>query len=242
MKIRLDKLIVDNGLASTLKEAHGYIGAGQVYVNDTLSDKPGNKHDVSSTVHIKGQKRYVSRGGLKLARGLDSFEINIKEMVCIDVGASSGGFTDCLLQHGAKHVYAVDVAYGQFSWKLRQDKRVTVIERFNARNLSKKEIPEPVDLIVIDASFISLTKLLPPLLTLFGGTKRFIALIKPQFELPRDKVTSGGVVKDHLLHQQAVIKIKEYANALGLKTIGVVDSPIYGPKGNKEFVIYLSGS
>jgi 23S rRNA (cytidine1920-2'-O)/16S rRNA (cytidine1409-2'-O)-methyltransferase len=161
-------------------------------------------------------------------------------MICIDVGASSGGFTDCLLQHGAGKVYAVDVAYGMLDWKLRQDPKVVVIERFNARNISKNQIPEPVDLAVIDAAFISLTKLIPPLIPLFKKDIAIICLIKPQFELPRQLIPKGGVVKIPEHHQQAIDKIKTFAESLHLKTGRVEPSPILGPKGNKEFLLFIS--
>jgi len=241
LKKRLDQLLVDKGLATTIKEAQGYIRAGQVFVDDVCSDKPGTTHQELSAFSIKGLQRFVSRGGLKLEKALEHFGCDVHDFVCVDIGASTGGFTDCLLQNGAKHVYAVDVAYGQFAWKLRQDAKVTVIERFNARNLSRQEIINPVDLIVIDASFISLTKILPPLLSLFDTKKKVLALIKPQFELAKDLVGNGGVVKDAQLHEQVIQKIADFAvSALGLKVQGVVASPILGPKGNKEFVIYLT--
>lgn len=241
MKKRLDQLLIDKGHAATIKEAQGYIRAGQVFVDDVCSDKPGTTYQELAVISIKGVQRFVSRGGIKLEKALDYFECDVRDYVCVDIGASTGGFTDCLLQNGAKHVYAVDVAYGQFSWKLRQDTKVTVIERFNARNLSRQEIKNPVDLVVIDASFISLTKILPPLLNLFDSKKKILALIKPQFELAKDLVGSGGVVRDADHHEQAIQKIANYAiSKLGLKVQGVVPSPILGPKGNKEFIIYLS--
>lgn len=242
MNVRLDMLLVDRGLASSIKEAHGFILAGKVFVENALSDKPGNQHPRDAEIRIKDERKFVSRGGLKLDAGLDHFAIDVTGFTCIDIGASTGGFTDCLLQRGAGKVYAVDVAYGQFSWKLRQDKRVKVIERFNARNLSKTEIIEPVDLVVIDASFISLTKLLPPLPPLFRKKIRIIALVKPQFELPKNKV-ENGVVVDTALHEEAVNKIQDFANSqLNLKSLGIVTSPILGPKGNTEFVLYLTDS
>jgi 23S rRNA (cytidine1920-2'-O)/16S rRNA (cytidine1409-2'-O)-methyltransferase len=240
MKQRLDELLVSRGLTDTLLKARALIGAGQVMVNEQLADKAGAPFALEVTIQVKPSCPYISRGGLKLKGGLDAFAYDPSGQICADIGASSGGFTDCLLQHGARKVYAVDVGYGQLDWKLRQDPRVVVIERFNARQISKAQIPEPLDLAVIDSSFISLTKLIPPLLPLFGEALHLIALIKPQFELPRAKVPKGGVVCDPLLHEEAIAKIKLFGRQLGLSCQGVVRSPIVGPKGNSEFLIYLS--
>lgn len=242
LKIRLDELLVKHGIAETQKEAQALIGAGQVFANDFIADKPGKLVSLGTDIRLKIKCRYVSRGGLKLEKALEHFQIKVEGACCVDIGASTGGFTDCLLQHGAKRVYAVDVAYGQFAWNLRQDDRVIVVERFNARQLSQKEIPEPLDLAVIDASFISLTKLIPPLLQLPLEDKTILALIKPQFELAKDKVTKGGVVKDASLHQEAINKIRGFASKMNLSVIGVVQSPLLGPKGNKEFIIHLKGA
>lgn len=229
-------------MASDLKQARALIGAGQVVVNDTCSDKAGNLHDDAVDIRLKKLRRYVSRGGLKLAKALSHFQVNGEGLVCIDVGASTGGFTDCLLQHGVKCVYAVDVAYGQLAWKLRQDPRVIILERCNARNLSTNEIPIPLDLAVIDASFISLETLFPPLLPLFGKNIHILALIKPQFELPREMIEKGGVVRNEVYHRQAIEKISNFACQLNLSVAGIVPSPIRGPKGNQEFIISLQGA
>jgi 23S rRNA (cytidine1920-2'-O)/16S rRNA (cytidine1409-2'-O)-methyltransferase len=242
LKIRLDELLVQRQLAASLKQAQAMIGAGQVYVDETCSDKAGNIHNHDAGIRIKQKCSYVSRGGLKLEKSLSRFQLDITGFICADIGASSGGFSDCLLQHGAARVYAVDVAYGQFSWKLRQDPRVVVLERFNARNLTKEEIPESLDLAVIDASFISLTTLIPPLLPLFKENVTIIALIKPQFELPKELVERGGVVKKDQSHQQAIDTISQFSANRGLEVEGLVESPILGPKGNKEFLIHLSNS
>ncbi len=239
MKIRLDELLIKRGLVDSLELARALIGAGHVYVDENVADKPGSLYRIDCLVRLKEKKQYVSRGGHKLEKALAHFHLSASGLCCLDIGASTGGFTDCLLQHGARRVYAVDVAYGQIDWKLRQDDRVRVIERFNARNISIKQIPEPIQLAVIDASFISLTKLIPPLLNLPEEQKIIVALIKPQFELPRDKVSKGGVVRDHALHNQAIDKIIGFANGENLKITGVVQSPILGPKGNKEFMICL---
>jgi len=239
-KIRLDELIVRSGLSIDLNQAQRIIGAGEVSIDGRRADKSGTLYPDDVIPLVKRKEPYVSRGGYKIKGGLDSFAINPSGMICIDVGASSGGFTDCLLQHGAAKVYAVDVAYGMLDWKLRQNPNVIVIERFNARNISDKQIPEPIDLAVIDAAFISLTKLIPPLIPLFGNRIAIICLIKPQFELSRELIPKGGVVKDPEHHQQAIEKIQAFARAIGLKADRVEPSPILGPKGNKEFLLYIT--
>lgn len=238
-KKRLDELLLHSGLCTTLQQAQAFIGAGDVTVDGILSDKAGTLFPETTLPVLKNRCPYVSRGGYKLKGGLDSFSFDPSGLICLDIGASSGGFTDCLLQHGAEKVYAVDVAYGQLAWKLRQNKKVIVIERFNARRISTEQIPEPVDLAVIDAAFISLTKLIPPLIPLFGKEVAIIALIKPQFELPRNLVPKGGVVKNSLHHQIAIDKITAFATQSGLRYRDVVTSPILGPKGNKEFLLFL---
>lgn len=217
------------------------IGAGEVLVNEQTADKAGVAYPEDIAIRTKQKCRYVSRGGLKLERGLEAFEVDPTGMCCLDVGASSGGFTDCLLQHGAAKVYAVDVAYGQLDWKLRSDDRVVVIERFNARKLQLSDLGEPVQLAVMDTSFISITKIIPALLPLFRDQAQLIALIKPQFELAQHKVGKGGVVKEPELHQEAIDKIVDFAASLNLLVEGVVTSPILGPKGNTEFLIHLKG-
>ena len=234
-------MLVQRNVATNLQQARALIGAGQVLVNDACSDKAGNLHDDDVDIRLRKLRRYVSRGGLKLERALSHFQINGEGLVCIDVGASTGGFTDCLLQHGVKCVYAVDVAYGQLAWKLRQDPRVIILERCNARNLTTHEIATPLDLAVIDASFISLKALIPPLFPLFGKSIDILALIKPQFELPRDMVERGGVVRNAMYRKQAIEKITDFACQLNLTVAGVVQSPIRGPKGNIECIISLQG-
>lgn len=241
MKTRLDQLLIDRNLARSLAEAQAMIGAGEVYVDDRPADKPGRLYPPTSVLRLKEKCPYVSRGGLKLAEGLSHFHIDVEDKVCLDVGASTGGFTDCLLQHNARAVYAVDVAYGQLAWKIRQDPRVVVLERFNAKNITAKDIHNSqLDLAVMDASFISITTLLPPLVNLFTSTAAVLALIKPQFELPKNLVGEGGVVTDSTLHRQAIDKIIRFAERMGLKCHGVTDSPLLGPKGNREFLIFLS--
>ena len=240
MKQRLDLLLVERGFAPNVETAARMIGAGEVLVNETLADKVGEQFPGDVSIRIKQKCPYVSRGGLKLEKGLKSFSVNPSGLCCLDVGASSGGFTDCLLQHGAAKVHAVDVAYGQLDWKIRQDPRVVVKERFNARKITPGTFSDPIDLAVMDVSFISLTSIIPVLLPLFKGDVSILALIKPQFELPKEKIAKGGVVRDPELHREAVDKITAFGEAAGLKTKGVVESPIRGPKGNIEFLIYLT--
>jgi len=205
---RLDQLLVDKKHTLSVEKARRIIGAGEVLVDEVIADKPGQLIAADSVVRVKVKCPYVSRGGLKLKKGLAFFQITPAGKICVDIGASSGGFTDCLLQYDAGKVYAVDVAYGQLAWKIRQDKRVAVLERFNARNISHSEIDEDIDLAVIDASFISITKLIPPLLPLFHKNIIILTLIKPQFELPRHKIGAGGVVRDADLHFEAKNKIE----------------------------------
>lgn len=242
-KTRLDKAMLAAGLAPSRQRAQALILAGRVDVNGNKVDKPGCAVAADAEISVRGDScPYVSRGGLKLARGLQYFGITPKGFVCADIGASTGGFTDCLLQNGAAKVYAVDVGYGQLDWKLRQDERVVVMERTNARYLAAGDLPADLDLVVIDAAFISLTLLLPPLTAFFPpGRAAIVALIKPQFEVGRDRVGKGGVVRDPALHAWAVDHITSFAQGLGLVCRGVTESPILGPKGNKEFVTYLTG-
>jgi 23S rRNA (cytidine1920-2'-O)/16S rRNA (cytidine1409-2'-O)-methyltransferase len=217
------------------------IYAGEVFVEEKVADKPGIKCSSTATIRLKEKCRYVSRGGLKLEKALEYFGLSAADQICLDVGASTGGFTDCLLQHKARKVHAVDVAYGQLAWKIRQDPRVMVLERFNARNITAKDINgDPIDLAVMDVSFISLTTLLEPIVKLFARDVAIIALIKPQFELARDDVGPGGVVGEQFLHQKAIQKIESYVLSAGLISRGTVPSPILGPKGNREFLIYIT--
>ena len=242
MKIRLDRLLVERGLAPSRQKAQAMIGAGLVRVNDQRVDKVGSQIDVDAVIEVAGPEHpYVSRGGLKLAAALDFFRIDATGLVCADIGASTGGFTDCLLQRGARKVFAIDVGYGQLAWKLRQDARVVVMERTNARHLKAGDLDEAIDLAVIDASFISLKLLLPPVLPFFRGTPFILALIKPQFEVGRDKIGKGGVVRDAELHEAVIAEIRDFAASLSLVCHGVTPSPILGPKGNREFLIRLSG-
>ncbi len=237
-KIRLDQLLVERGLVASREKSQRLIMAGEVLVNDQVADKPGAQVKPDVVVRIKEPLPYVSRGGLKLAAALDRFPIPIEHAVCADVGASTGGFTDCLLQRGAAKVYAIDVGYGQLDWKIRSDPRVVVMDRTNARYVDA--LPELIDLAVIDASFISLRLILPSVLKWLKLDAQVIALIKPQFEAGRERVGKGGVVRDTEVHAEVLRSIWHAANDLGFKPLDLIQSPISGPAGNIEFLIWLS--
>jgi 23S rRNA (cytidine1920-2'-O)/16S rRNA (cytidine1409-2'-O)-methyltransferase len=239
-KIRLDQLMVEKGLAESREKAKAIIMAGEVMVDGAREDKPGHTFHEESKITIKTQPMpYVSRGGLKLEAAIRHFNIDVKGLVMLDTGASTGGFTDCLLQHGAKSVIAVDVGYGQMHWRLRNDPRVTVIEKTNARNLTSEDINERPDAAVIDVSFISLKLIIPPVSALLHENTFIIALIKPQFEAGKGEVGKGGVVRDEETHNRIIADISDFCKKQGLTPVGVIPSPILGPKGNKEFLIYL---
>jgi len=239
---RLDVLLVDIGLATDIRQSQALIGAGQVLVNTRTDYKAGSLLPVDSEIIVKQKPRFVSRAGEKLESGLKELAIDPSGWICADIGCSTGGFTDCLLQWGAGRVYSVDVGYGLLDWKLRQDERVIVLERTNARYLSREQIPEPLDFVVIDASFISLQQLLRPLLSLFGAQVRIMVLVKPQFELPREKVGQGGIVRDSDLHEEAVTMVKGFGKEAGLICRGEIASPVRGAKGNQEFVLYFTST
>jgi 23S rRNA (cytidine1920-2'-O)/16S rRNA (cytidine1409-2'-O)-methyltransferase len=216
------------------------IMAGKVLVNNQPVDKAGFLVSATDSIVLKEKDiPYVSRGGLKLEGALQSLELNPEGCLCLDVGASTGGFTDCLLQHGASRVYAVDVGYGQLAWKLRQDSRVVVIERTNIRYMSAEVIPEPVDLVTIDVSFISLKIVVPAVTAFMGRDARILALIKPQFEVGKNQVGKGGVVRDAKLHKEVIENLSAFFKAKGLSCGRVLPSPILGPKGNREYFILL---
>ena len=237
---RLDILLVEKGLCESIQRAQSTIMAGLVSIDSVLVDKPGTNVPVNAVIHVKTPDfPYVSRGALKLEKALKSLEIDIHNDVCLDVGASTGGFTDCMLQFGAAKVYAVDVGYGQLSWKLRQDKRVISIERTNIRYINDDLIPEPIDLATIDTSFISLKIVVPSILKFLAEKARILALIKPQFEVAKGSVGKGGVVRDPLLHDEVVNDLSLFFKGLGLETEAVITSPVLGPKGNTEFIISL---
>lgn len=240
--VRLDQLLVDRGLCQSLGRASALIMAGQVLIDEQVVDKSGTPVARDCNVRLKEQLPYVSRGGLKLEGGLTHFDINPGGWVCLDIGAATGGFTDCLLQHGAVKVYAVDVAYGMLDWKIRSDPRVIVLERCNARHLDGNHVPEAIDFCVFDTSFISLTKVLPPVLTLFGSKPiRLLCLVKPQFELHRSQIGPGGLVTDETLQIEAVQTIIDFGESLQLTSRGYVKSNIKGSKGNQEYLIFLEG-
>jgi len=238
-KIRIDELIFLKGLVESRCKAQALILAGSVICNGKEVVKPGEKVPIDANVEIKESLPYVSRGGLKLESAIKHFQISLENKIAMDVGASTGGFTDCLLKHGAKKVYAIDVGYGILDVKLRNDDRVVNIEKTNIRFLSKDKIPEEIDIAVIDVSFISLTKVLSKVIEFLKKEAEVVALIKPQFELTPKEVGKGGIVKDKELQLKAVEKILEFASSLSFKIIGYIPSPITGKKGNQEFLVYL---
>ncbi len=240
-KRRLDIIIVEKGLVKTRQRASALIMAGKVLVNNRPVDKPGVMvSSADDQIILRGDDiPYVSRGGLKLEACLKTIGIDVKGFVCLDVGASTGGFTDCLLQQGADTVMAVDVGYGQLAWKLRQDNRVVVIERTNIRYMQTEMIPKPVDIVTIDVSFISLKIVVPAVIKFIRKGARILALIKPQFEVGKGKVGKGGVVRDSALHKQVIDDLSAFFTKTGLLCETVITSPILGPKGNKEFFISL---
>ncbi|MDQ6893765.1 MAG: TlyA family RNA methyltransferase [Acidobacteriota bacterium] len=234
---RLDVLLVARGLAATREKAQGLILAGLVEVDGKRTDKAGTAVGDDADVRVAGPEHpYVSRGGVKLAAALAAFSIDPRGLVCADVGASTGGFTDCLLQRGALRVYAVDVGYGQLDAKLRGDPRVVVLEKVNARELSGEHLPEPVALAAVDLSFISVRKILPALLPRLAPAARVVVLVKPQFEAGRSDVGKGGIVRDAAVRERVVREVTEFASALGLAPTGVIPSPIRGAKGNQEYL------
>jgi 23S rRNA (cytidine1920-2'-O)/16S rRNA (cytidine1409-2'-O)-methyltransferase len=238
-KQRLDLLLVERGLAESREQARRLIMAGEVLVDEQVSDKPGRTVSLQASLRVRSTLPYVSRGGQKLAAALQAFAINVTGLVAVDVGASTGGFTDCLLQQGTGRVFAIDVGYGQLAWKLRSDPRVVVLERTNIRHLT--QLPEAVlaDLAVIDASFISLALVLPPTLNLLTSQGQIIALIKPQFEAGQEDVGKGGVVRDAKIHHRVLQETFDLAASLGLTVAGLIVSPLLGPAGNVEFLIWL---
>lgn len=237
-KERLDVLVHERGLADSRTRAQALILAGQVVVDDQRVDKPGTRVPVDSAIRLKGEVLpYVSRGGLKLKGAIDAFRLDVQGAICADIGASTGGFTDCLLQHGALRVHAIDVGYGQLHEKLRVDPRVISRERVNARHLTDEELPEPVDVVVIDVSFISLELVLPAVLLRLKPGGLLIALVKPQFEVGPAHLDKGGVVRDPLARQAAIDRVRAFVVAQGLAEQGLIDSPVHGPAGNVEALL-----
>lgn len=239
MKLRLDQLLFKKGITESREKARALILEGKIIVNGNKIEKPGTMVDENSEIRLCGETLpYVSRGGLKLEHAIREFSIDVKDKVVMDVGASTGGFTDCLLQHGAKKIYAIDVGYGQLAWKLRVDPRVVPIERTNIRYLSRDKIPEDIDIATVDVSFISLKLVIPKVLEFLHHKGEIVALIKPQFEVGKGEVDSGGVVRDSEKRLKTVEEIKKFFETLHLKVMGVVESPIRGQKGNIEYLIY----
>jgi 23S rRNA (cytidine1920-2'-O)/16S rRNA (cytidine1409-2'-O)-methyltransferase len=242
-KERLDVLLVQQGLANSRELAKAYIMAGNVYVDGQKEDKAGTKVAVTAKLEVKGnQMKYVSRGGYKLEKAMDVFGIRLDGKICLDIGASTGGFTDCMLQNGASKVYAIDVGYGQFAWKLRNDERVVCLEKTNVRYVTHEQVPDEGDFASIDVSFISLTKVLPAVLGVLGEKGQLVCLIKPQFEAGREKVGKKGVVRDSSVHREVIEMIVEYVRTQSLGILGLDFSPIKGPEGNIEYLIYLDKS
>jgi 23S rRNA (cytidine1920-2'-O)/16S rRNA (cytidine1409-2'-O)-methyltransferase len=239
-KERIDKLLTERGLVQSRERARALIMEGKITVEGQIVDKPGTRVDGAAEIHIAEEAfPYVSRGGRKLEGALDAFSVDPGGRVIMDVGASTGGFTDCVLQRGAAKVYAVDVGYGQLAWKLQKDPRVISLERRNVRYLQMEDVGEEVDLILIDTSFISVEKFLSHLLGFLKKGGAIIGLVKPQFEVGKGQVGKGGVVKEAALHRQVIERISAFSRSLGLSVLGVTESPLLGPKGNKEFFIYL---
>ncbi|NMA67473.1 MAG: TlyA family RNA methyltransferase [Clostridiaceae bacterium] len=239
-KERLDVLLVSKGYFKSREKAKGAIMAGLVFVDGERHDKPGSQHNIDCHIEIKGKPdKYVSRGGLKLEKAVKEFNITLKDCICVDVGASTGGFTDVMLQNGAKKVYSVDVGYGQLAWELRNDPRVVCMERTNFRYITNEDINEDLDFGSVDVSFISLKLILPPLKNLLKPGGKVVCLIKPQFEAGREKVGKKGVVKDPSVHEEVINKVIDIAVGLGFAVLGLSYSPIKGPEGNIEYLLYL---
>jgi len=240
MKERLDILLVKNGLAETREKAKAVIMAGCVYVDGQKEDKAGAMFQAEAAIQIKGNPLpFVSRGGLKLAKAIQQFSISLHGKICMDVGASTGGFTDCMLQNGAEKVYSVDVGQGQLAWKLRQDERVIVMEKTNIRYLTLEELSDSPDFVSIDVSFISLTKVLPPVKKLLKEEAQMVCLIKPQFEAGKEKVGKKGVVREKSIHIEVIDTILTFALSCGFTVLNLSFSPIKGPEGNIEYLLYL---
>ena len=241
MKERLDILLVKQGLAESREKAKAVIMAGEVFVQGQREDKAGAMFDESKvTITVKGSSlRYVSRGGLKLEKAMACFPITLEDDICMDIGSSTGGFTDCMLQNGAKKVYSVDVGHGQLAWKLRQDERVVCMEKTNFRYLTRDQIADDLDFVSVDVSFISLTKILLPAWRLLKCGGQMVCLIKPQFEAGREKVGKKGVVRDPAVHREVIAKVMDFAALLHFSVLGLTWSPIKGPEGNIEYLIFI---
>ena len=240
MKERLDVLLVERRLADSREKAKAVIMSGIVYVNGQKEDKAGQTFDVTSQIELRGSTlKYVSRGGLKLEKAMEEFPVNLLDAVCMDVGSSTGGFTDCMLMNGAAKVYSVDVGHGQLAWKLRQDERVVVMEKTNIRYVTPEDIDDLLDFASIDVSFISLTKVLLPVKNLLRPAGEVVCLIKPQFEAGREKVGKKGVVRDKAVHVEVIEMVTSFAASIGFDVLGLSFSPIKGPEGNIEYLAHL---
>ena len=240
MKERLDVLLVNRGLAPSREKAKTMIMEGNVFVNNNREDKAGSTFPDDCQIEIHGKTlQYVSRGGLKLEKAMKHFDISLDGKVCMDIGASTGGFTDCMLQNGASKVYAVDVGYGQFAWKLRQDERVVCMEKTNIRYVTTSDIDDVIDFASVDVSFISLTKVLGPAKDLLKDNGQMVCLIKPQFEAGREKVGKKGVVRDKKVHEEVINKVIDFALEIGFSIHNLEYSPIKGPEGNIEYLVYI---
>ena len=238
-KLRLDLRIYDLGLTESREKAKAFIMAGQVYVNGMKATKSGMTVTEKDIIEVRGSSEFVSRGGHKLKKAMESFPITLNEKICMDVGASTGGFTDCMLKNGASKVYSIDVGYGQLAWKLRSDERVVNLERTNIRYVTDEIVPDKIDFFSVDVSFISLTLVLPAIRNLMAENGEGVCLIKPQFEAGREKVGKKGVVRDKTVHAEVINKITEFAPTVGFSVLGLDYSPIKGPEGNIEYLIYL---
>ncbi len=240
MKERLDAALVNRGLCQSRERAKIVIMEGLVYVNGQKSDKAGTQVKDDDNIEVRGETlKYVSRGGKKLEKAMECFPIDLNSAVCMDIGASTGGFTDCMLQNGASKVYAVDVGYGQLAWSLRTDERVVNLERTNIRNLTEEQVPEQLDFISVDVSFISLTLVLPVAYRFLKEGRSMVCLVKPQFEAGRENVGKKGVVRDPKIHEQVIEKVASFAKGLGFAILGLDYSPIKGPEGNIEYLLHL---
>ena len=243
MKKRIDVLLFERGLAPSREKARTLIMAGSVYVNNQKFDKPGDTVSDDAEIEVRGSTlKYVSRGGLKLEKAMQLFPIDLNGKICMDIGASTGGFTDCMLRNGAQKVYSVDVGYGQLAWQLRQDPRVVNLERTNARYLTREQVPEEIDFFSVDVSFISLRIILPAVRPLLRDGGQAVCLIKPQFEAGREKVGKKGVVRDRAVHEEVVETICRFALENGYSVLGLTFSPVKGPEGNIEYLAYLEKS
>jgi len=240
LKERLDVLLVQKGLVKSRETAKAVIMCGEVFVDNEREDKPGTKIDDSCNIEVRSNKlRYVSRGGLKLEKAMEVFDVSVRDKICMDVGASTGGFTDCMLQNGAIKVYSVDVGHGQLDWKLRNDDRVVCMEKTNIRYVERKDIDDDIEFASIDVSFISLSKVLPPLRALMTKDSDIVCLIKPQFEAGREKVGKKGVVRDKKVHEEVIENVVGFSREFGLIPVELDYSPVKGPEGNIEYLLHL---